>query len=339
MTYPVLNDHTHESFIQKYRPSMVEVGEVIEEKHIARMHDTLNIIVAIPAYNEEMAIGSIVARCRKYVDKVIVVDDGSKDHTSEISRFVGAEVVIHQKNGGYGAAIMTCFEAAKSHDADAMIIIDADGQHNPDDIPLLIDEMKKRNSDIVIGSRFVDGNAKNQKIPAYRKIGMKVLNMATNISSGMAITDSQSGFRIYSKKAIRSISLKNQDMAAGSEILIQAANRNLAISEVPIYIRYDLEDTSSKNPISHGFGVLYSLTGLMSIKRPKTLFGVPGIILFAAGMLLAIMAFDNFNTTGHIQMLYALGMLMFITIGVFCAFSGLILAAMQATINNSKTQI
>jgi glycosyltransferase involved in cell wall biosynthesis len=139
----------------------VQVGKELDiSKFVNKSSMTVEVgkpkvILAIPAYNEEVAIGSVVARSKKYVDKVIVVDDGSKDHTVEIAKLVGAEVVSHKVNGGYGAAIKTCFEAAKANCADAMIIIDADGQHNPDDIPTLINEMVTRKSDIVIGSRFV----------------------------------------------------------------------------------------------------------------------------------------------------------------------------------------
>jgi len=288
------------------------------------------VVVAIPAYNEEVAIGSVVIRCMKYVDKVIVIDDGSKDHTAEVAQLVGAEVIRHKINGGYGSAIKTCFETAKVYDADAMIIIDADGQHNPDDIPSLISEMKKSQSDIVIGSRFVNGNGKKQKIPVYRKVGMKVLDTATELGSGLKITDSQSGFRLYSNKAINIITLDNNDMAAGSEILMQAAERNLKITEVPIKVRYDIKDTSSKNPITHGFSVLGNIIMLISQRRPLLFFCVPGAILLLAGMIFAFMAFDIFNVTRNISITYTIGTALCILIGTFSIFTGLILQAIRS---------
>jgi glycosyltransferase involved in cell wall biosynthesis len=288
------------------------------------------IIVAIPAYNEEIAIGSVVARCKQFVDTVFVIDDGSTDHTVEVAKLVGAEVVQHKVNGGYGSAIQTCFELARSCGVDAMIIIDADGQHNPDDIPTLIAEMKRSNSDIVIGSRFINGNGKKQSIPAYRKVGMKVLDTATGFGSGLKITDSQSGYRLYSRKAINSIRIENKNMAAGSEILIQAADLHFNISEIPILVRYDIDDTSSKNPISHGFDVLNSLIRLISQRRPMTFFGLPGVILMATGLIFIILAFNMFNATRDISLFYTIGAVMCILLGIFSIFTGLILSSIQS---------
>jgi glycosyltransferase involved in cell wall biosynthesis len=287
-------------------------------------------IVAIPAYNEEVAIGSVVARCKKYADHVIVVDDGSKDHTAEIARLVGAEVIVHAKNSGYGAAIKTCFEVARKRNVEAMIILDADGQHNPDDIPVLINELRKTKSDIVIGSRFVNGNGKNQKIPAYRKVGLKVLDTATRMSTSLNISDSQSGFRLYTKKAIINVDLSNNGMAAGSEILIQASDRNLKISEVPINVRYDINDTSTQNPFMHGISVLNSIIRLISQRRPMTFFGVPGAILLTLGIALAFMTFTIFNTTHNISILYSISSGLCILIGIFSIFTGLVLSAIQS---------
>lgn len=222
-------------------------------------------LVAIPAYNEEVAIGSIVARCKKYADSVVVIDDGSSDHTAEVARLVGTDVVSHTKNMGYGAAIKSCFEIARSRSAPALVIIDGDGQHDPDDIPLLLAELRKKGADIVIGSRFMGGNERD--IPLYRKVGMKVLDVATNFSSGLEISDSQSGFRAYSARAIHEIDLDDAGMGAGSEILIKAAEKRLHVVEIPIRARYDLAGTSSVNPVRHGLGVLGSIVRQASRKR------------------------------------------------------------------------
>jgi glycosyltransferase involved in cell wall biosynthesis len=285
--------------------------------------------VAIPAYNEEVAIGSVVLRSLKYADEVIVVDDGSKDNTAEVARLAGARVITHEKNGGYGAAIKTCFKIAQEASSDIMVIIDADGQHNPDDIPALVTEMMRSRSDIVIGSRFVNGNGKKQKIPAYRKVGMHVLDTATEIGSGYHITDSQSGFRIYSKNAIHNIDLNNNGMAVGSEILIQAADTKLKITEVPIKVRYDIENTSSENPITHGLSVLSNIIGLISQKRPLLFFCVPGALLILAGAIFGIAALNAFNLTRNISVIYTVGGAIFVMIGMFSIFTGLILSSIQ----------
>jgi glycosyltransferase involved in cell wall biosynthesis len=228
-----------------------------------------NVLITIPAYNEEATIGYVAIMCKKYADKVVVVNDGSKDHTLELARIADAEVVSHRINCGYGAAIKTCFEAAKIFDADIMITIDGDGQHNPDDIPTVVEEMLNSGSDIVIGSRFI-GNNNYQNIPIYRKVGMKILDVSTMATSGLKLSDTQSGFRAYSRKAINSIELENEGMGAGSEILIKAGEKGLKVTEAPIRVRYNLLKTSSQNPVKHGFDVLNSIMNV-TFKRMQLL--------------------------------------------------------------------
>ena len=221
-----------------------------------RYHDT---IVMIPAFNEEITIGSVIIGCKKYVDKVVVVNDGSKDRTAELALLAGAEVVSHRMNQGYGRAIRTCFEAARYYRAEIMVILDGDGQHSPDDIPALVEGMKKNGADIIIGSRFTDNADNKVRIPAYRKIGMKILDGLTRFVSHLNITDSQSGFRAYSKKAIHAIQIKDTGMGAGSEILIEAVRNHLKIAEAPINVRYDIGSTSSMHPLFHGLSVVNTI--------------------------------------------------------------------------------
>ncbi|WP_174591499.1 glycosyltransferase family 2 protein [Methanocella conradii] len=286
------------------------------------------LMVAIPAYNEEVAIGSVIARCRKYADSVVVIDDGSSDHTAEVARLVGADVISHGVNKGYGAAIKSCFDAAKSWRASALVIIDGDGQHNPDDIPLLVAELKKAGADIVIGSRFVNGNGKNQRIPAYRKVGMKVLDLATALGSGLKTSDSQSGFRAYSAKAIREIDLEDRGMGIGSEILFKAAEKRLKVSEVPIKARYDLRGTSTENPIIHGFACLGSILKMGSRRKPMLFFGVPGIALLVSCVYITFTSLADATMASSVSIAVMLCMIAG-TLGVFTA---LVLMSIQSTV-------
>ncbi len=207
----------------------------------------------------------MVLGCQKYVDRVVVVDDGSSDATADRAASAGAHVVRHEWNAGYGAALRTCFETAREMGADRMVIIDSDGQHDPDEIPKLLLPLD-RGVDLVIGSRFCNGNG--QEIPAYRKVGMKVLDITTNFLGGLSVTDTQSGFRAYGKRAIDCICIDDDGMSAGSEILLQAKDNNLKVEEVEIHCSYAVERASTENPVSHGVKVLLILLQDMELRRP-----------------------------------------------------------------------
>ncbi|WP_409199486.1 glycosyltransferase family 2 protein [Methanobrevibacter sp. DSM 116169] len=214
----------------------------------------MNSIALIPAYDEEVAIGSVVLRCLQYVDDVLVIDDGSSDKTSEISKLAGAKVITHGKNLGKGMALKSGFDVLDYYDI--IVTIDGDGQHNPDEIPKLLQPIIEGNADFVNGSRYLNGPEENT--PSYRRVGQKVLDIATNISSSVDVTDSQSGFRAFSKKTCDSFKFRDTGFGIESEMLADAAEDYLKIVEVPITVRYDV-DGSTKNPISHGFGVLFKI--------------------------------------------------------------------------------
>lgn len=285
-------------------------------------------MVAIPAYNEELTIGSVVARARRHADRVVVVDDGSDDGTADVAELVGAEVFRHPTNEGYGSAIRDCFEIARDCDVDVLVTLDGDGQHNPDDIPQLIDEMRESGADIVIGSRFARGLG-SRMIPRYRKFGLKVLNHATRLSSGLKVTDSQSGFRAYSRKALHAIDLNQNGMGVSSEIIIKAADSKLTIKEAGIVTRYDGIRASSKGPVRHGLDVINSIVRLVSQKHPILCFGVPGLFFLAAGVVLFLRALDVFNRTNNLITIYMLGWLFCVGVGLFGVLAGLLLWSVQ----------
>jgi len=283
------------------------------------------IIAAMPAHNEDERIAKVVLGAKKHVDKVVVVDDGSTDATVEIAEALGALVVRHEENRGYGAALRTCFETARELDADMMVILDSDGQHDPAYIPEFIKTLRTEGADVVIGSRFL---TRNEIRPKWRIVGMKVLNLFTRLH-GVETTDSQSGYRAYSRRAIEKIRITNPDMGASSEILIQAKNHNLKIVEIPITVRYDIENTSSKNPWRHGFGVLGWLIRVTSEKRPLLFFGVAGAVFTIIGLIFGANVLRIANAGRGIAVGSALMSVLFIVIGVFSMFTGLILNAIR----------
>ncbi len=212
-------------------------------------------IVIIPAFNEEVAISSIVKRSMKYADEVLVVDDGSTDRTFQIAKDAGARVIKHYNNLGKGISLKDAFAEVKGYDI--VVTIDGDGQHNPDEIPDLIRPILENRADLVNGSRYLDGF--DDETPAYRRVGQRVLDIATNVTSGTHVTDSQSGFRAFSGKTIPYFRFRDTGFGIESEMLADAAENNFRIVEVPITVRYDVENSSTKGPVTHGVGVLIKI--------------------------------------------------------------------------------
>lgn len=237
-------------------------------------------LACIPAYNEEKTIAQIISNSKKYVDEVVVCDDGSNDNTAKLARDAGA-TVISQKNQGYGAALATLFEHARKTNAEIMVTLDGDGQHDPDQIPLLINAIIDHNVDVAIGSRFLDNST---SVSGYRKAGIKIITSASNYGTNFKITDSQSGFRAYAKNAIDSIHPTEQGMAASTEILLKISNKGLSVAEVPVTVSYE-GDTSEENSVPHGISVLMNTLKYISIRHPIKFYGIPGLVFILAGVI------------------------------------------------------
>ena len=253
-------------------------------------------VIGIPAFNEEKNIAAILVQLKNISQHIIVCDDGSKDLTSKIAEELGAIVIQHKKNLGYGAAIKTIFLKAQEINADILITFDADGQHRIEDIKKILEPIEKNEADIVIGSRFLNNS---QNIPKYRKIGIKVITELTNITGGTKITDSQSGFRGYSKKILQNIKPTDLGMGISTEILIKTQKAGYKIIEVPITILYE-GDTSTHNPISHGSSVIFSTLKYVAIERPLTFYGIPGVIFLCIGISFGLWATQIFAEQGKI---------------------------------------
>lgn len=241
------------------------------------------IVATVPAFNEEKTIAKVVARAMKHVDRVVVVDDGSTDDTALIAGSLGAHVVRHEENKGYGAAIRSCFSAARDLAADVLVTLDGDGQHDPEQIPKVIEPILNGESDVAVGSRFHTGGDR-EEIPRYRIAGMRMLNEATNRIAKQKVTDTQSGFRAYSRRAIDSIRVYETGMGVTSEIDVRTGDAGLRVVEVPIQVAYSGLDSSSQNPLMHGLGIVSTILRITGEKHPVLLFGVPGLVAIAAGL-------------------------------------------------------
>jgi glycosyltransferase involved in cell wall biosynthesis len=258
------------------------------------------------------------------VDEVIVVDDGSTDNTARVAELAGATVIRHAQNRGKGAAIQSIVAEAKKRNPDVLVLLDADSQHNPNEIPILIKPISE-GFDLVIGSR----EAQNDKTPRYRRIGKKVISHSTRLASKANIFDSESGFRALSPKAINELELKEKGFAIESEMITRAADKNLKITEVPISNIYTI-DGSTLNPIRHGIDVLSRIIVMISQRRPLFFFGLAGGILLAAGLIIGFKVLHIATTTGQLAIGSTVLTTLFIIAGMLSIFTGIILNALSS---------
>jgi len=213
------------------------------------------VVAIIPCYNTESCVAEVATKCLLHADHVIVVDDGSTDHTAEIAKRSGVDVISHERNMGYGAAIITGFKEAQRKDNDIIVIIDGDGQHNPSEIPLLLEPILSGEADLVIGSRFLSNN---HNMPSYRNFGIKVITWLWNVFSKIKVSDSQSGYRAYNKTLFKDLTLSENGMSISIEILEKSRRKGVTITEVPISCHYT-HSTISLNAIKHGLRVSLSV--------------------------------------------------------------------------------
>ena len=266
---------------------------------------------------------------RQHVLKVIVVDDGSTDRTREIAKLAGAEVMVHPSNQGKGVALKTGFHAAR--DSDIIVTLDSDGQHDPHEIPRLIEPLINKEADVVNGSRYLNGNGK--ETPTYRRVGQNVLDAVTNISNrDLNITDSQSGFRAFAGHTIPIFRFHSTDYTIESEMLIDASKAGLRIKEVGINVTYGEENHHKKNPVSHGMGVLVRLLHDMEFNRPLYYFSIPGVVMIIIGMILGLKFFGDYLGGGSNTLLPTTLAALVAIFGTFITFTGLILHSMSRMI-------
>lgn len=287
------------------------------------------VVVGIPAFNEEKNIARIVLDAKRFADEVIVCDDGSQDHTSEIAEYLGASVIRHHKNLGYGAALQSLFKNARILNADVFITIDGDGQHDPHEIPRLIKPIVNGDCDIVVGSRFIDKNG-TVEMPIYRQFGVKVITKLVNGSAKNGVSDAQSGFRAYSSRALESLTLSQMGMGASIELLLELKKYGLKFSEVPVSCKYKDSDgtkKSTEHPLTHGIGLLMSIVKLVVEERPLLLLGLPGIFCLSAGTFFGAWLLQLYASQHEIVTNVALASIAFVLIGFFMLSTAITLYA------------
>jgi len=294
------------------------------------------VIAALPAYNEESMIGQTVSETTSYVDSVLVVDDGSHDETASRAAKAGAEVISHDYNRGYGAALQTIFTEARRRNTEHLVILDSDGQHDPSDIPRLIKTQQSAEADIVIGSRFIEGSETD--LPRYRWLGITIVNLLTNLSMGVIhpnnhISDTQSGFRSYNRRAIDSLAEADrigEQMGASTDILHHAHRQEYLIEEVGSTVRYDVDNPSCHNPLLHGYQLVRNILRTVEYERPILTLGFPGFVSAFAGLGLGYLTLHNTVQTG--TMLADLA-----AVSIFTTLVGLLFCVTSVLLHTFKT--
>lgn len=286
------------------------------------------IVAGIPAYNEEGTIAKVILVAQKYVDTVVVCDDGSQDMTADIARKLGALVITHGKNMGYGQALQSLFEKASALNADILLTLDADAQHDAKEIPKLIQPILDNKADVVIGSRFLEEGG--NEIPSYRRFGIKILTKFTNggrKNGSNHISDAQCGFRAYNRRALERITVLEEGMGASAEVLMKAGNEGLRIIEVPVQTHYEGLETSTHNPFRHGLSVFATIIKLIVEERPLFYLGLPGTLFLLVGMFFGVWTLQIYTSAGHVVTNIALTSAVFLLLGMFFSFTAITLYA------------
>jgi glycosyltransferase involved in cell wall biosynthesis len=221
----------------------------------------LKVAVVVPAYNESRVICNVAKDLRTAFQKspydfqIVVVDDGSKDDTAEQARLGGAYVIVHILNTGQGGATATGLSYAYQNGFDIATTSDGDGQHDPEDVLRGVEKLHQDNSDLLIGSRLID----KQGMSRVKVLGNTGLSVITNVLFGIRVTDSQSGLRVFSSRALSQLKWKTSGYEFCSEMLWRAKQLNLVIGEFPIKAIYTEYSKAKGQNNWNAFNIVKSL--------------------------------------------------------------------------------
>jgi glycosyltransferase involved in cell wall biosynthesis len=296
------------------------------------------VVVGIPAFNEEKTIACVVLEAQRHADEVVVCDDGSVDLTGEIAKRLGADVVRHERNLGYGSAIQSLFDRARELGADVLVTLDADGQHEPREVPNVVQPIAQGRADIVIGSRFVDGRSA-RAMPWYRRVGVRVITRMVNGRAKSVVKDAQSGFRAYGRRALDGLTTFEAGMGVSVEILLDAGKRGLRVCEVASSCSYrNGVETSSENSVRHGLGIVMSIMRFIVEEKPLTILGVPGIACLVAGAFFGVWMLQLYASEHQIVTNVALASIAFTFIGLFFVFTAITLYAISRVVQKTNNR-
>jgi len=227
----------------------------------AREREELFVSVVIPVFNEEVTIGNVVTRTKKTLEQlgvsyeILVVDDGSDDRSADIAQELKAHV-LRDPHQGKGFALRSGFRQAKG---ELVVTLDADGSHQPEEIPLVLRYIRENKADFVVGSRFFNSEANKTKIPKVNRTGNKMFNYLIGYLTGVKISDSQSGFRAIRSSLIKKMKLSSHGYEVESEMLVKALRMGARVAETPISFDQRTVGKSKLDPIRDGVRILYAI--------------------------------------------------------------------------------
>jgi glycosyltransferase involved in cell wall biosynthesis len=289
-----------------------------------------SVIVAIPAYNEDRFIGSLVLKLRSHERMVVVVDDGSTDATADVAEAAGAMVIRHPRNRGKTAAVKTIFEQARRLSPDALVLLDGDSQHDPAEVDAVVKPILQGTADMVVGSRFAGVRS---VIPRWRVAGQHALTVATNIGSGLRLSDTESGYRAFSRRALEQMRFRGRGFALEAATQFQAKEHGWRVVEVPIRVHYKIP--LKRNPVWHGVGQIDAILRLIAEHRPLLFFGVPGLFVLLAGLGLGFQVVRIYDATQQLAIGYSMITVLLVIVGVLSLFVGVMLHAIREIIGDA----
>ncbi len=268
----------------------------------------MEIVVTIPAYNEEKTIGKLISEIHevmknnRYEYKILVIDDGSKDNTAEVSKKNGAEVFSHPKNYGLAETFKTEIEKCLDLKADVIIHIDADGQYRSNEIPKLIKEVEN-GYDLVLGSRF---KGKIEHMPLVKKFGNIAFSKIVSKVSRIKITDAQTGFRAFTREIAKDVPITSNHTYTQEQI-IRAVKQKFRIKEIPIYFaKRNGKSKLIKNPFEYAVKAWINIIRIYRDFEPLKFFGIVGgfvfLIGFSIGLYLVFLHFTS-GIVGHFALI------------------------------------
>ena len=308
---------------------------VHKESHTVEEETHKKIVLLLPAYNGEASIGSLVLLSKLHVDNVIVIDDGSIDHTAEIAKEAGAEVIIQEIKKGKCEALKAGFKAASDLGAHIVVTMDSDGQHNPIDIPMLVAPIIEGKAEMVNGSRYLNDLSKNT--PIYRRVGQTLQETTDQINPSLQITDPQSGFRAFSTSINNIFHFNAQDVTIESEMLEDARKADIRIKEIEIGTHHDLE-LSAKSPIKYIRGLLRTVAEDIETNTSLYYNSVPGFALATCAFYMAFKFLQAFSGGTQNVSLGPIFLMSFLALlGMYMTLRGIIMHSIVGVIRQTES--